>query len=160
MIDGEFPLKNGEPIVIGWGICNENGDEAYKSPYQPGDILWVRETFLPINNAYYYKSDNKHIELEQLGICFKWRPSIHMPRDAARIFLRVMKVRVERLRDISPDDALAEGFTGYGTKDGTLDAFFEFWDSLNAKRGYGWDTNPWVWVYTFDRNIEQPCTPS
>lgn len=68
-------------------------------PYRPGDILYVRETFFEHNGHYYYKADGKHEALAQLGITFKWRPSIHMPREAARIFLWVADVRVERLQD-------------------------------------------------------------
>jgi hypothetical protein len=84
----------------------------------------------------------------------KWKkkPSIFMPRAAARLFLRVKNVRAERLQDISEEDAIAEGVDGI--EPGEL--FFNFialWNSLNAKRGYGWEANPWVWVYTFERSV-------
>lgn len=68
-------------------------------PYSPGDILYVRETFFEHKGRFYYKADGKHETLAKLGITFKWHPSIHMPREAARIFLRVTDVRVERLRE-------------------------------------------------------------
>lgn len=82
----------------------------------------------------------------------KWRPSIFMPRWASRITLQVTDVRVERLRDISEDDAWDEGPSdcmGPLDIDGRV-LFKGLWDSINAKRGYGWDTNPWVWVVKFE----------
>ena len=73
------------------------------APYRPGDILYVRETFFEYKGHFYYKADGKHEGLARMGIYFKWRPSIHMPCKAARIFLRVTDVRVERLQDINDD---------------------------------------------------------
>lgn len=139
--------------------------------YKPGDVLWVRETFcevpyeyehIPIEGGhitipkYAYKADS---EVDYTGI---WKPSIHMPREAARLFLRVISVRVERLQDISEEDARAEGCVDtrgfiwspdneYNNPHSATDDFKVLWDSLNVKRGYGWDTNPWVWVITFKR---------
>lgn len=78
-------------------------------PYHPGDILYVRETFFKFKNNFYYMADGKHEELEKLGLKFKWRPSIHMPKEAARIWLRVTDVRVERLQDITEEQAIREG---------------------------------------------------
>ena len=124
----------------------------YWPPYQPGDILWVRETWncLPIpeplrgtNKTYWYKADG-----EEPGD--KWRPSIHMPREAARIFLRVNGVGVERLQDI--DDA---GVTAEGLEIGCY--FDELWDSTikpKDRAAYGWGANPWVWVIQFERTKE------
>lgn len=101
-----------------------------------------------------------------------WRPSIHMPRWASRITLEVVTVSVERLQDISASDAIAEGIRiekGSGLIDGedcymmttnsgymrghagAIAAFHNLWDSINAKRGYGWDVNPYVWVIEFRR---------
>ena len=80
------------------------GEVAIKPPYQPGDILWVRETWLKADDGYYYKADIKvPSESENLRKTYgyKWRPSIHMPRKAARLFLKVKDVRVERLQDTS-----------------------------------------------------------
>lgn len=136
------------------------------APYQPGDVLWVRETWAdlrgmgfgydprtdkPFNFAYRADtkpgSDGDRIRKEY-GI--KWKPSIHMPREAARIFLRVTDVRVERLQDISYDDCLREGMWNCGTEVDTLAMFQELWQTLNAKRGFGWETNCWVWVISFE----------
>ncbi len=152
----------------------------HKPPYQPGDILWVRETWRDrwgmayanygTGNAYpiddvreiEYKAGGNGFFMHGCNLCpdeptvkwgewSKWRPSIFMPREAARIFLRVTEVRVERLQDISYDDCLQEGMHDYGTDVDTLGAFQDLWQKLNAKRGYGWDKNPWVWVIGFER---------
>lgn len=132
-----------------------------KPRYQVGDVLWVRETFAdPYNpiSGYAYKA-SCHDDALPL---FKWRPSIFMPYKAARIFLRVTDVRVERLQDITPHDAWLEGCrvgNSFPWEDhipplqqASRDMYVNLWDSLNAKRGYGWAINPWVWVYTFE-----PC---
>lgn len=126
-----------------------------KSPYQPGQVLWVRETWsmiddMPYDN-YVYRTDYGTTEDDSFPpSMFKWKPSIHMPREAARIFLRVKNVRVERLQDITAHDAIREGMESEIPFD-TVDEFKELWNNLNAKRGYGWDTNPWVWVVKFER---------
>jgi hypothetical protein len=103
---------------------------------------------------------------------FKWRPSIHMPRWASRITLEVIGIRVERVQDITEPDAIAEG-VGYGyqmnagwpdyghiedgictlTQDTAVMSFATLWDSINAKRGYSWDSDPWVWVVEFELEI-------
>ena len=131
-----------------------------KSPYQPGQVLWVRETWsmiddMPYDN-YVYRTDYGTTEDDSFPpSMFKWKPSIHMPREAARIFLRVKTVRVERLQYITEEDAIAEGMSKT-LVDGVVfisakGNFHVFWDSLNIKRGYGWESNPWVWVYEFEK---------
>ena len=136
-----------------------------KPPYQPGDILWVRETWATVSSGIIeYKATYKEpytgsAEIDHIGNKIKWRPSIHMPREATRIFLRVTNVRVERLQDITEEDAKAEGCHERLLNDGwknigkltARDDFIMLWEYLNAKRGYGWDTNPWVWVIEFER---------
>lgn len=89
----------------------------------------------------------------------RWRPSIHMPRWASRITLEVTDVRVERVQSISESDALADG--GWVYRDCPIHkaperSFSQLWDSLNAKRGYSWDSNPYVWVVEFKRKGEIP----
>ncbi len=139
--------------------------EIIKPTYQKGDILWVRETWTKVAGEYVYKASEPEWYTDG------YRPSIHMPKEAARIFLRVTDVRAERVQDITVDDAIAEGAWGGGTPTIPMSLLWEehpnascnaavsfahLWDSLNAKRGYGWDTNPWVWVYTFER-IAKPA---
>ena len=133
--------------------------------YTPGDVLWVRETwrFCKDANGYCYKAYQKRTAdncSKFASICDhspKWRSPRYMPKAAARIFLRVNDARVERLQEISPEDCDAEGV---GFKDGRAieskankeslrTRFMTLWDSLNAKRGYGWERNPWVFVIDF-----------
>lgn len=127
--------------------------------YQPGDILYVRETWAEGADGYEYKTDHKDSD------GWGWRPSIHMPRAAARIFLRVTGVRVERLWDITEEQAKAEGFyKGWApTKTASMSstakqAFMWTWDSTIKRADqvrYGWGANPWVWVIEFER-CEKP----
>lgn len=126
---------------------------------RPGTVLWVRETWCP---GYYadgrvgYKADWQNPDPRVVAET-NWKPPIHMPREAARLFLEVKSVRVERLQDITPEDCEAEGMDAY-CDDGVHDPgdamylqFSELWDSINGNRGYGWDKNPWVWVVEFKR---------
>jgi hypothetical protein len=78
-----------------------------------------------------------------------WRPSIYMPRWASRITLELTEVRVQRVQEISNEDAVAEGFPQVDGRTWGRLGFSQTWDSLNAKRGYGWDVNAWVWALTF-----------
>lgn len=134
---------------------------AYKAPYQPGDILYVRETWKKAPNGYYYYEDWQKDDIADVT---KWKPSIHMPKEAARIWLKVTSVRVERLQEINGDDALAEGVDKYihanGTlnEDQTITSFIGIWNSTIKKSDidrYGWDASPWVWVIEFER-CEKP----
>lgn len=134
-------------------------------PYSIGDVLWVRETFncirfgngktVPYNTVYWYKSEEPDINPDN-----KWRPSIFMPRVAARIFLRVTNVRAERVQSILCGDMKAEGcipqnVTGGQWQQWQRDYWVPLWNAINAKRGYGWDINPWVWVIEFER-VDKP----
>ena len=126
----------------------------YKCPYgQPGDKLWVQETFREsfkhAATQWEYRVDTPRETDAQTP--FNWSHSIHMPKSAARIWLEVVSVRVERLQDITYDDCLREGMWDFGTDVDTLAAFQELWQNLNAKRGFGWDINSWVWVVSFKR---------
>ena len=88
---------------------------------------------------------------------YKIRPSIFMPKAVCRLPLEVTGIRVERLQEITPEGCLAEGFhidmpnAPIAAYYGRVAKFRNYWDALNAKRGYGWDTNPWVWVISFKR---------
>lgn len=152
-----------EPPTSGWPgyFAEENTPRVVKPPYFGGDILYVRETW-------YYESfyeDNDAIPPDlPSGRCswryeYKatspdypvapghWCPSIHMPKEAARLFLRVKAVRVERLHDMTANSAMDEGFTGWND-------FVRYWDSTikPADRAlYGWAADPWVWVIEFER---------
>lgn len=123
-----------------------------------GDRLWVRETFLIVgceaDHRIVYKSSN---DGPDEWVSPAWRPSIFMPRWASRITLEVTDVRVERLQDIPVEDAQCEGIeieqveqsAGEQWLEKTLCHFIAGWDALNAKRGYPWESNPWVWAITF-----------
>lgn len=171
------PQPVGQPAQMGkdscWPGCFASAEDEriYRPPYQPGDILWVRESwqFIPCIDCRLYVHGGctdtpiTYEDKDSIGEgCFiyradypepqrvYWKPSIHMPRDAARIFLRVKGVGVERLQDI--DDA---GVTAEGLEIGCY--FDELWDSTikPADRTiYGWDANPWVWVIQFKRAEE------
>ena len=149
------------------------GTEIYiqkYASYRPGDILYVRETW-----QYAYDLDGNEQPIEETGRYFyaadydsgpfgfwvnpdgthrenmPWRPSIHMPREAARIFLRVTDVRVERLQDITDEQAEKEGCSDYTS---TALGFFYVWDAAFKPKDralYGWEANPWVWVIEFER---------
>lgn len=159
-------------------------------PYQPGDILYVRETFAwcpcwdcgfdtipdgcrhPViydskkreHGCYMYRASCEDNEYPSADT---WHPSIHMPKEAARIWLKVTDVRVERLQEISEDGAKAEGANfkngknvGFEEKMNrtAIERFTEIWNSTIKKSDldrYGWDANPWVWVIEFER-CEKP----
>lgn len=172
------PQNKTAEIYGGMGPLHEvvftDGTVAYIK-YEPDTVAWVRESFcnIPVSpggNArlsgkYYYKADE---DIRPDGWRVPWKPSIHMPHAAARIFLCVRKIRAERLLDISDEDAIAEGFEGevcnhdgsgaHGCTDcmnsGWIEPpqlhFMYYWDELNEKRGYPWSSNPWVWVYEFE----------
>lgn len=143
-------------------------------PYKPGDMLWVRETWLKADDGYHYKADIKVPSISEdlrKEYGYKWRPSIHMPKETARIFLKVTDVRVERLQEITEEQCIREGFYGVrchcnGTEYACTDCynsgwqeppfvdFMYMWDSTIKKQDldtYGWDANPWVWVIEFER---------
>lgn len=155
------------------------------TPYRPGDILWVRETwwknYWHEYGTYFYRADGEEIDIPLItggtrkhgkADGLKWHPSIHMPKEAARLFLRVTGVRVERLQDITTEQASAEGswLTKYAcpfsliaekypeAHSKGIAAFANLWDSTikPADRDrYGWNANPWVWVIEFER-CERP----
>jgi len=159
-------LANGD---YGWWLDGEVFGPFYKPRYQPGDILWVRETWMEIpwadgvtvsKRAIYRATDEEWFDK---SIGDKWRPSIFMPRKYARLFLGVIDVRAEQLQDITEEDAIAEGMellwtsASYDWKDyqvsspahclSARDSFMTLWDKLNSKRGYPWSGNPWVFRY-------------
>lgn len=156
------------------------GEKFFKLPCEPGDILYVRETWghpisLNSDKQYVFRAD-KIAESGFKNDSHIWHPSIHMPKEAARIWLKVTNVRVERLKEITEDGALREGAQGircdhvalgeHGCTDcmntGWLEPpqveFMYIWDSTVKKSDldrYGWDENPYVWVIEFER-CEKP----
>lgn len=142
-----------------WLFPNVCPSLKIKCPYgEPGDILWVRETWRPIFkdirdpgsfelldtvvDYYEYKAD-KQPHIQEL---IKWKPSIFMPKEASRISLLIKDIWVEKLNDISRDDVIAEGLevapnsTGRGT-------YAKLWETINGEGS--WDMNPWIWVIKF-----------
>lgn len=125
-----------------------------KCPYgKVGDRLWVRESFKDWGTGtkrISYKSDytkeEEEIEFEAGGVTPKWKPSIHMPRWASRITLKITNIRVERLQEITEADARAEGVSGVYP----VDHFANLWHSIYKKK-YTWKDNPWVWVIEFEK---------
>ncbi|MCL2154087.1 MAG: hypothetical protein FWH53_00325 [Leptospirales bacterium] len=158
---GSHGIANGR--YIGWK------GQSIPIPYKINDILWVRETWLycMTHGRYFYKASVNETTLGNLiEAGFNWKPSIFMPHRAARIFLEVKSVRIERLQDIGETDCIEEGVTPVCagvtetcyTSEGCLGcnrlyttAFIKLWDSINAKRGYSWNSNPYVWVIEFTR---------
>ena len=156
---------------------------AYKAPYQPGDILYVRETWEYFEccccegdeHGNCYREPQQSALNKSCG-CYmyratdeiygdaRWHPSIHMPKEATRIWLRVTDVRVERLQEITVDgchreginietSAVTDGETLNRKHDFSLEKFETLWDSTVKKSDidrYGWDANPWVWVIEFE----------
>lgn len=156
------------------------------APYQVGDILYVKETwrrYMKSDNCYLegfyvYKADESKPDnpSEYYG---RWRSPIHMTRYQARIFLKVISVRIERLQDITEEQAEKEGvgdlFLSYISnwpgdkykvpmerKTLNIEQFELLWDSTIKKQDldkYGWEANPWVWIYKFERVGEDPKKP-
>lgn len=174
-LPGENPQWTG---YIRDGLMLYNGRNEpciIKPPYQPGDILYVRETWKKAPNGYYYYESWQRNDIADIT---KWKPSIHMPKEAARIWLKVTDVRVERLQSITEGGAIREGAEGeechhtnagaFGCTDcmntGWIEPpqveFMQIWDSTIKKSDldrYGWDASPWVWVIEFERCEKPAC---
>ena len=134
-----------------------------KPPYQIGDVLYVRETFCSAydGESYFFLAD-KCTGREQKKLLdyddVRWHPSLHMPKEAARIFLKVTNVRAERLQDITEEQAIKEGASKIG---GILD-FKMIWEDTLKKDNYAayrWNANPFVWVVEFERCEKTGGTP-
>ena len=142
------------------------GEKFFKLPCEPGNILYVRETWKKAPNGYYYYEDWQKNVIADIT---KWKPSIHMPKEAARIWLKVTDVKVERLQNITEDGSKAEGAIDnrgfihfsddeYDRIHTAREHFIEIWNSTIKKSDferYSWDTSPWVWVVEFER-CEKP----
>lgn len=153
--------------ALGVGLFSKETDlRVIEPPYKVGDILWVREAWRelirPVGapKEFDYRADR---DIRVTGL-FKWRPSIHMPKEAARLFLKVTHISVERLCDMTLADFIAEGITlsrselrDQNTALLTAKARFkELWNSTSGKRGtpeyyaHSWYGNPYVWVIEFE----------
>jgi hypothetical protein len=169
------------PVFMGY--VNDTVKQNIKAKYAQGDRLWARETWGIVfydNNSGYeigvqYKADNKQSGIIDLDneeqwerfisseeifresekyikssiFVIKeilWRPSIYLPRLAARLFLNITDVRIERLHELDDTEARKEGF-----KD--RESFIKYWDKLNARRSYPWESNPWVYRIEFERAV-------
>ena len=180
--DNKTNSLNGAVFTIDNKLYFEHNLIENFSKYKVGDILYVKETWTlgkkftikpenvwyirnDLGNEVYYKADLNDNFYDPDNIC-KWKPSIHMPKEYARIFLKVTNVRVERLKDISDDDCIKEGIkrkidgsgkSWYSTSidkeaeyDSQITPFRLLWNS-KAKDGYKWEDNPYVFVYEFER---------
>ena len=168
-----LPQKSTAMEWINAGFTTEyilsKGNEAIRK-YNVGDVLWVRETtcYVMLDHAhdllegakdriqFVYKASvhSDWIEYAKEKYGYKWKPSIFMPKEAARIFLRVTDIRIEKLQDISEEDAIAEGCP-YGKADGSIDYavgnkhFPTLWANINGEQS--WNENPLVWVICFEK---------
>ncbi len=163
-------IKYDDRIWFAWELKNSNARIwIERCKYKPGDILWVRESFQDYGGSIFFKADGPEINDGPLGCANKWKPSIHMPKSACRIWLEVTDVRAERLHSITKEDAIYEGILsdeigfkdydknmaeGYGDPSydypHVMDArvsFKSLWESINGSES--WHSNPWVWVISF-----------
>ena len=166
----------GEEYRLPDNITKEDFWKRWNPPYHTDDVLYVRETWSPIypdkeSNevcGYIYKEDsleeydNRYPDGEDYQWGGKWRPSIHMPKEAARIWLKVTDVRVERLQEITEEQIGREGveveYPHVLNGEEKRYAFSTLWNSTVKKSDldrYGWNANPWVWVIEFER-CEKP----
>jgi len=171
---------NGErwEMYMGYPI----GHDIPISPYgEPGDRLWVREAFASFSHRHVTDHDKKYpVHLHSLHYpdviivyksddcnlpgLVKWKPSIYMHRYESRLTLGIVNVRVERLQEISVADAVAEGVcyrqvvkeNHRAFPHDYLKSFSDLWNSINAKRGWPWESNPWVWCISFQR-LDNAC---
>ena len=131
------------------GLWNDAGKVARCKYGQVGDYCYMREPLIRgFGDVAYYADDKVMVCHVLTGEAITWRwktdllTSIFMPREAARSIYRYEQIRVERLQDITEDDAIAEGMECPGAKT----HFRVIWENINAARGFGWRKNPWVWV--------------
>ena len=156
----------GEEYKLPENIKDEELSKQWNPPYHTDDILYVRETWKKAPNGYYYYEDWQRNDIADVT---KWKPSIHMPKEAARIWLKVTDVRVERLQEMTFKDFKAEGiyddyktyseiYTDHLRQMAYPKVFARLWNSTIKKSDldrYGWDANPYVWVIEFER-CEKP----
>ena len=163
----------GKPIgEVEFFYYDDRGYTRIEPPLgRAGDRLWCKETWAiaswlqPVGDEIHRFEGVRYRATDSADGIIQWRSSIHMPRWASRLTLEITEVRVEQVREISHEDIVAEGLPyslciyadeeGYKDFDAIehVDLFADLWDSINARRGYGWDANPWVWCISFRRLI-------
>lgn len=153
----------GEEFKRPESFTEDDAGKLWTPPCHADDILYIRETWSKLSGQeterFVYKATDSYPFGEKYIAKFKWHPSIHMPKEAARIFLKVTDVRVERLQDISEEGAEKEGVTATPLLEGgenlpALYWFSKIWNSTIAKQNlykYGWNANPYVWVIRFKK---------
>ena len=149
----------GDEYKLPEDITDEELKRRWNPPYHTDDILYGRDTWRKGLERYIYRADYSDTEkFYQDGkeINMKWHPSIHMPKEVARIWLKVTDVRVERLQDISGESLTKEGIDLFQSNyvRVAFDEFKNIWNSTIKKSDldrYGWNANPWVWVIEFER---------
>ena len=164
------PIGDMHHIVDGTvcGYWMDGAGQPHRPFYQPGDLLYVRETWCPYDRdhiidgiKYAYKANTTpESDRVRQEYGYKWRPSIHMPKQAARIFLRVTDVRAERLQDITVEDGAKDfGLEELAIKAAGIAPLAScLWNTTikpAARALYGWTENPWVWAIEFER-CEKP----
>ena len=141
------------PALLDQGFLNEYGchrdSDSIKCPWEQEDVLWVREKWHHDGRGgFLYAADNP--DFAEPYENQSWRNPMFMPKAACRLWLQIQAVDIQRVRDISEEDSIAEGFLSEG--EFSLSAqckFMHAWDKLNDKRGFDWKSNPWVWVIRF-----------
>ena len=147
--------------------CDMNDTElimtAYKEPYQAGDILYIKEAWYKGLNRYLYRADYSDAEkFYQNGkeINMTWNSSDTMPKAAARLWIKIVNVKTERLQNIDADSIRKEGLSSAAVHAGDMDIALQEWklfwnNTVRIKKSdlnqYGWDSNPWIWILDFER---------
>lgn len=145
-----------------------------EGPFQVGDRLYVKEAWAKCpDGGHLYRADPMFIGCEKGDFAWDWKSPLFMPREASRITLEITDIRVEMVQDITEEGAKAEGIKVLPLQDesdpsawyqyapgifqarSAIKSYELLWDSLNAKRGYPWESNPWVWVVSF--KVVQGC---
>lgn len=157
----------GEEYKLPDDITKDDLEKQWNPPCHTDDILYVRETWCSAYDGekYFYLADKLTNREERSLLNYddvKWHPSIHMPKEAARIWLKATDVRVERLQEIDIDGIRNEGLSSAAVHCGDMEIALKEWEILwnsTIKKSeldrYGWSANPWVWVIEFER-CEKP----
>jgi hypothetical protein len=126
------------------GEPTEKYDHVGKCPFgKPGDRLWVREAYYADGVVVFYREDYAQWGIGEIRKD-EWKSPMFMPRWCSRLTLEIVNVRCEQLLDMPQEDVYAEGY-------GSMCDFRHAWNSLNEKRGYSWESDPWVWVLEFKK---------